>query len=193
MDDSEEKTSRGDEMIIAVTGTIGAGETAFRDILVKKGFKQVSLSDILREKLKGMEKEVTRDNLRWLGDKLREEEGGAALAKLAWKKISAGGNWVVDSVMSVEEMNFLREKGAYAVGITAPEMARYERSVKRKETEGQDSFKSFEDFLQTDAHDRTIGVDDIMENVDFVINNDGTLEDLEAIADMIVETISSRG
>ena len=173
-------------MIVTVTGSIGAGETTFSDILEKRGFRKISLSDILREKLREMGKPVIRENLRELGDKLREEHGKEALAKLAWEKMKSGGDWVVDSVMALEEAEFLKGKGAHTAGITAPDMVRYERIKARG-----DEFSSFEEFIKVDNHDKTVGVDTILENADFLISNDGTVEDLEEVADLIIKTISS--
>lgn len=177
-------------MIITVTGTIGAGETVLCDIFEEKGFKKVSLSDILREKLREMGKPVIRDNLRDLGDSLRKQNGPDALAKLAWEKIKSGGNWVVDAVMSKGELDFLKSKGSYSIGVTAPDKVRYERVIGRDEST-QRKFPSFEEFINIDNHDRTIGVDEILENADIIINNDGTVESLKEIVDMIIETISS--
>ena len=190
MADSEETAAGGDEMIVTVTGTIGAGETVLCDIFQEKGFKKVSLSDILREKLREMGKPVIRDNLRELGDSLRKKNGPAALAELAWEKVKSGGNWVVDSVMSKGEMDFLKEKGAYSIGITAPDKVRYKRVIGRDKG-SQKKFPSFEEFISIDNHDRTIGVDEILENADIIINNDGTIENLKEIVDMVIETISS--
>jgi dephospho-CoA kinase len=173
-------------MIIAVTGRMSAGETAFCKIVEKKGLKRLSLSDILREKLREQGKPVVRENLIELGDSLRKEMGEAAMAKLAWEKIGGGGDWVLDSIYAVKEAEFLRDKGAYLVGITAPAGLRFKRSLARGE-----KFPSLEEFIKFDDYDQRWGIDKMVGDADFVVSNDGTLEDLEKHAESILKTISS--
>ena len=172
-------------MIIAVTGRICAGETSVCKVLEKKGFKRLSLSDMLREELRKQGKKVVRENLDVIGDKLRSEKGKAFLAMLALKK-AREGDWAFDSIYVPEEAELLRSKGAYIVGVVAPVVVRYERARKRGE-----KFPSLEAFVTRDDYDARWGIDKIVEGADFIISNDGTLEDLEGSIDLVLETISS--
>lgn len=172
-------------MIIAVTGRISAGETTFCEILEKNGFKRVSLSDIIREKLREQGKPVVRENLIELGDKIREERGKAGLAMIAWERMKEG-DWVVDSIYVPEEFEFLKSKGAYIVGIVAPARVRYERTKNRGE-----KFSSLEEFIKFDDFDQRWGIDKMVQEADFIIENDGTLEDFEGSVEVVLEAISS--
>ncbi len=158
-------------MIIGIAGTIGAGETAACEILEGLGFRRISLSDILREKLREMGKPVTRENLRWLGEKLRSEQGEDVLARMALEK--HGGNVVIDSVFAPEEARYIQSKGGVIVGIVAPLELRHGRVVAR------DGPVSLEEFRKKDEWDRRGRTDAVLDEADFIIVNDGTLEELE--------------
>jgi dephospho-CoA kinase len=155
-------------------------------MLKKKGYKAISLSDILRSEVRSEKKEITRENLRAKGDELRKKHGKAALAVIAWDKIKGGGNWTVESILVTEEMEFLKSKGAKSIAVTAPEKLRYERALSR----GRDSFKTFEEFLIADKKDKELGLDEMIEKSDLLISNDGTSEELEEIADLIAKNFS---
>jgi dephospho-CoA kinase len=169
--------------VLAVVGTLASGSTTFCEMLKKKGFETISLSDILREQVRSEGKELTRENLRAKGDELRRRHGKAALAILAWDRIKGKGSWIIESVMVTEEMEFLKSKGAKSVAVTAPEALRYERAVSR----GRDKFKTFEEFLEADRKDRELGLDGMIDGADIVISNDGTSGELEEIADLIAK------
>lgn len=166
-------------MIIGVTGPIGSGKTTASE-LFKKYFKfnRTSLSDGLRDKLKENGIEITRDNLRKAGDQLRTEFGEGVLSRRAIKKIQDDEeNWVIESVRSPEEASEIRKKGIM-IGITAPDKTRYKRTVKRGRERGEVDL-SFDDFMEKDLNDREIGIDDALKLCDYILDNDGTREDLK--------------
>ena len=158
-------------MIVGISGTIGAGETTACEILEKKGFKKISLSDILREKLKEEGKEINRQNLRALGEKLRSEKGMDVLARMALENTE--GDIVIDSVFTKEEANYIQSKGGIIIGVVAPIELRYERVLKR------DGEISWEEFQKKDEWDRKGRTDVVLEEADFIIVNDGSMEEFE--------------
>lgn len=166
-------------MIVGVTGPIGSGKTTASELFKKHfNFNQTSLSDALRDKLKEDGIKITRDNLRNEGDKLRTEFGKGILSKRALKKVKTDDeDWVIESVRSPEEASEIQKRGIM-IGITAPDRTRYERTVKR----GRDTEEvnlSFEDFKKKDSRDREIGIDDALKLCDYILDNDGTREDLK--------------
>jgi len=174
-------------MIIGVSGPIGAGKTTICEILKARGFRYISLSDVLREECIKRGLNLERKNLRRVGDELRKRYGKAALAIIAWKRIEKNGNWVIDSIRVPEEAEYFKKKGAFILGVYAPAKIRYERIRAR----GRDLYKSFEEFRREDEHDRALGIDQILKNADFIILNDGTMEELEENVDMLLNFISS--
>lgn len=67
-------------MIIGVTGKISAGHNIVGEILQNMGFKQLSLSDYLREEMKRRGIEINRENMRNFGDYLRKNYGSGFVA-----------------------------------------------------------------------------------------------------------------
>jgi dephospho-CoA kinase len=172
-------------VIIAVSGRMSAGETTVCEVLETKGFNRLSLSDILREKLRDRGKEITRANLQYLGDKLRNENGMDVLARLALEKTD-GGDWALDSIYTVEEGKYLRGNGAYLLYVTAPVEIRYKRALGRGE-----KYSNMQEFIEVDKEDSSRGIHKMSGEADFVVSNDGTIEELSENLDKIVETISS--
>ena len=76
-------------MIIGLTGKYCSGKGMVSEYLQGKGFTAFSLSDMLREKLAENGREITRDNLIEIGNKLRKRHGPGVLGKLAREKIAA--------------------------------------------------------------------------------------------------------
>ncbi|MBI2338979.1 MAG: AAA family ATPase, partial [Deltaproteobacteria bacterium] len=67
-------------MIIGLTGKNGSGKGEVAKLLTSSGFIYYSLSDVLRDELKKQGKEVTRENLIEIGNRLRTEGGPSVLA-----------------------------------------------------------------------------------------------------------------
>ena len=133
--------------------------------------------------------EITRENLRSKGDELRSEHGKSAMALMAWRKISKfrDDNWAIESLMFVEEANFFRKKGATVIGIAASEQLRFERATSRN----REKFVDFNQFKEKDEKKRSAGIDNIVNSADFIVENDGTLDELKELADSIFTVISS--
>ena len=68
-------------MIIGLTGTNASGKTSIVRYLIKKRFEYFSLSDVIRDELTLRGMDHSRDNLRRVGNELREKYGAAILAE----------------------------------------------------------------------------------------------------------------
>jgi len=175
-------------MIIGVTGPIGAGKTTIADLLKEKGFEKTSLSDSLRDELNRRDVAINRDNLRNTGDELREEFGKGVLAEKALEKIgNSDDNWVIESVRLPQEAQAIQEKGIM-IGVTAPDKVRFERTAIRKRDQEEASM-DFDAFVKKDLHDRGVGIDEALEICDYLLDNDGTLDDLKARLEEILEKL----
>jgi hypothetical protein len=114
--------------VIAFTGPIGSGKTVAGDILKKKGFEPVSLTDgvlaALEDAYPG--EPVTRTAKQDMGDKGRLEHGNDYWAKLAADRVvvalSEGvSNVLIDSIYNPAEIDYLRERfpGIVVIGFDA--------------------------------------------------------------------------
>ncbi len=174
-------------MIIGLTGSLAAGKGVVAEFLKKRGFVYLSLSDELRDYLKGGKIEITRENLQNWGNKLREEKGNAVLARMVSERIVSQQlkSVIVDGIRNPGEVNYLREnlKSFFLVSVDAPKEVRFERMRERNR---ESDPKTLKDFLMVDAMDKGKGeeksgqqVGACMKLAKFVLINDGSLEEVE--------------
>lgn len=125
----------GSKTIIGMTGPFGSGCSYIaNEILVKEGYKYISLSEILRSEY-GEDKSPTRTELQDFGNKLREENGADVLARKAYNEISKSKDekWIVDSIRNTHEIEFLRKAVGtfYVIAAWADQETRWKRVEKK--------------------------------------------------------------
>ena len=177
-------------MIIGLTGSYGAGKGEVADYLVKNGFEYFSLSDEIREVLMGRGMNPTRDNLISAGNELRAKFGAGYWAERVARKIKK--SCVVDSIRNPLEVEVLRRKDSFVlVAITAPAELRFERS---KERGGVADDVTMQEFVENEKREMSSDpakqqLHIVMEMADYKIVNDGTLEELHAKVDKVLEEL----
>src|SRR5262245_32339834 len=115
-------------MIIGLTGKNASGKGEVAVYLKERGFIFYSLSDVLRAELKKLGKGPTRDNLIWLGNKLRNEMGPSVLADKILDWIEDDRHYVIDSFRNPEEViAFRRTKEFVLLYVEASAQTRFER------------------------------------------------------------------
>ena len=165
--------------LIGLTGTNSAGKGEVASFFEKKGYAYFSLSDLIRDELRRIGKEVTRDNLIKMGNDLREKGGHDILAKLVMKKVKDKS--VIDSIRNPKEVEYLRaQKNFILLAVDAPVELRYERAKKRGRAE---SASTLEEFIKKEAEEMTDlekgqQLHNCMKMADFLVINDGSLKDL---------------
>jgi dCMP deaminase len=180
------------KMIIGISGTNGAGKTTTSDYLKKKGFSYYSCSDIIRDILDKNGQEKTRDNMRILGNKIREEYGTSELAKRLSEKIKANNDEyvIVDSLRHTDEINVFRSFPNFILlFLESPLEIRYERIRERKR---EDDFISFEKFkidekkeMGITGSNQQLGL--CKKVADIIVLNEGIVENLYKQIDKIIE------
>ena len=68
--------------IIAIVGMCGSGKSVASDLLVEKGYQKVYFGGVTLTKLKEKGLEVTPENEKIMREKLREDLGMGAFAKI---------------------------------------------------------------------------------------------------------------
>ena len=166
--------------LIGLTGTNGAGKGEVANFLKKKGYAYYSLSDLVRHQLSREGKELSRNNLIEMGNKLREKFGADILARLVVKKIQ--GEAVIDSIRNPKEVEYLRkQKDFILIAVDAPVAIRFERIKKRGRKE---SVSTLHEFIQKEAEEMTSKqtgqqLQTCIKMADIKITNEGTLEELK--------------
>ncbi|WP_297499624.1 AAA family ATPase [Thermococcus sp.] len=191
-------------MIIGVVGKIAAGKTTVANFFEEKEFCRVSCSEPLIDllthnvsdyswipELPG-KAEPTRERLIELGKYLKEKYGGDVLIKLAIDKKRNCENIVIDGVRSREEIETIKRLGGKVIYVEARPEIRFERLMKRKAEKDKD-IRSFSDFKEMDdAEERLYHTSRLRSMADYVIVNEGTLEELRRKVEEIIEDITGK-
>ncbi len=167
-------------MIVGITGTIGSGKGAVSEMLVERGFKQLVMSDVLREELRKEGKEENRDNMLAKGNEMREKFGSGVLMERLLAKAEQEGyeKVIIDGLRSVGEVEELKKAGGVLVAVDAPVETRYERAVKRKSSKDNIDLEKFKE-QQKAEFDKPGAIGDCVRKADFDIFNDGNFDDLK--------------
>jgi len=173
-------------MIIGLTGPMGCGKGEVVKILEKMDFEYITLSMMVREEARNRGIEEEREKLMEVGNSMRSAEGAGVLGKRALKKIQDSGHdkWVVDGIRNPVEIDSLREgDDVHIVGVNANRDLLVERILSRGR--GSDAIER-EAIIHRLDREWGLGepedgqqVEKCMGKVDLVIDNEGTLEELQ--------------
>jgi dephospho-CoA kinase len=189
-------------MIIGVVGKIAAGKTTVAKFFEEKGFCRVSCSDPLIDLLTHNvsdyswipelpeKAEPTRDKLIEFGKYLKDKYGGDILIRLAVDKKRHCRNIVIDGVRSREEVGAIKRLGGRVIYVEAKPEIRYERLMRRR-AEKDKVIQGFEDFLRMDEEEEKLYHTTKLKDIaDYVIVNEGTLEELRRKVGRIIDEIT---
>jgi dCMP deaminase len=174
-------------MILGVAGLNGAGKGELVRFLETRSFYALSLSDVIREELRGRGLEPTRDRMIETGRAMRAAEGPGALAEHLVRELAPDRNYVIDSVRHPAEVEVLRAqpRGFKLLWVDADAALRLER-IRARGRGGDpatlDELRAFEG--------RELGSSDpaaqqllaVRELADVTLSNDGSLDDLRRAA-----------
>ena len=183
-------------IIIGLTGKNAAGKGTVARILSQNKFIYHSLSDSLRDELKVLGKDETRENLIDIGNKLRIEGGPSVLADKMISKLNSTSNHIVDSIRNPFEVNSLRENFPLnkfiLISVDADARLRYDRLCSRGRIGDSDSWKSFVDQEKQEENNNDPNKQQLsktMSMADYSIDNSGSLEDLESQVQKILSNL----
>jgi len=191
-------------MIIGVVGKIASGKTTIAKFFEEKGFCRISCSDPLIDLLTHNlseyswlpeipeKSEPTRDKLIEYGRHLKETFGEDILIRLALDKKRNCENVVIDGVRSRGEIEAIKKRGGFIIYVEARPEIRYER-LKRRNAGKDKVIKNFGDFLKADeAEEKLYHTSKLKNLADFLIVNEGTLEELKTKVEEIITFLTSK-
>ena len=184
-------------IIIGITGTLGAGKGTIVDFLTKnKGFKHFSARALIVEEIEKRGLENNRDNMVVVANDLRNKYGSGYVAEELFKRaLGLGSNAVIESLRAVGEVELLRGKENFVLlAVDANPKTRYERISQRGTTTDSVSFEKFladeeKEMESTDPNKQNLR--GCINMADFVIENSGTIEELNEKIEEILKIIEN--
>jgi dephospho-CoA kinase len=173
--------------VVGITGTIAAGRGNVKEILMKKfPCYQVKISDIIRAEFERKKQTFNRTTLQEMGNDMRKTYGPHIFALLAIEYLPRDKDMIIiEGIRNPGEINYLKKNFGekfFLIGVDAPQQIRFERI---KENGKYNDPKVFEEFVVLDEREQGkdepewgLQVRKCIEQANFVIMNDGTLDQL---------------
>ncbi len=183
-------------IVVGLVGPIAAGKSTIVVYLKNRGFSPYSLSDRIREEILARGLLVTRETLNKVSNELRETLGADILAKRTAELIDHENpeRVVIDSIRNPQEVNFLRNHfGAKIIGLTAPQEKRFDffihRPINVEGVSGWEEFKALDDMELAQSGVYKQQVQTCLDLADIVIENNGTVEELEQRVETFITSV----
>lgn len=173
-------------MIIGLTGLASSGKDTVAEYLKEKyGFSVLVFSNVLVEEAKKRGIEPTKMNLSILGDELRATLGNAALAKKLLEEIDPEKDYVISGFRSPEEVYAIQNEviDFFLVLVDTDKATRFKRRR-------PDDPQTEKEFFERDERDiKNKGMGKVMEMADYVLPNNGSLEELHKKIDEMLAKV----
>jgi len=177
--------------VVSIVGMPGSGKSEVAGMFRDKGFTTVRFGDITDEEVKKQGLKLNENNERKARESLREKHGMDAYARLSLPRIDAAlktSNVAVDGLYSWEEYIFLKEHYGddfVVVAVWSSPKARYARLGGRKIR----PLTPQEAASRDRAEIENLNKGGPIALADFTVLNDGSLADLQARLERIIEKL----
>ena len=173
-------------MILGLTGPMGCGKGEIVKILEKLGFKYITLSLMVREEARKRGIEEEREKLMEFVNSMRAAEGAGVLAKRSLIHIQEDGHdkWVVDGIRNPAEIDELKKGDeVHVIGVHTDRDVLVDRILSRgRESDAKERSeilrKIDREWGKGESEDGQ-QVGKCMEKADQIIENEGTLDELQ--------------
>lgn len=170
-------------VIIGITGTLGAGKGTVVDYLVnKKSFCHYSVSGYLKEELQKQNREIDRTNMQDIANEIREKFGPDYITKMLFEKAKQKNHdAIIESIRNPKEAEFIKSHNGKLFAVTSLQKTRYKRIKERQSEKDSVSFKEFQSQEAREMQNIDPNAQNLLkciEMADFIVNNDGSLENL---------------
>ena len=168
------------------------------DYLVKeKGFVHLSAREFITQEINRRGLPVNRDSMVLVANDLRANHSPSYIAEELHKQaIASGKNCIIESLRTVGEIDSLRAKGNFHLfAVDADQKIRYDRAFSRASETDNVNFMTFveneeREMTSTDPNKQNLSA--CIKLADFVIENNGTVDDLNIKIEAILEKIQTQ-
>jgi len=164
--------------LLAITGQPGSGKTTALDAIRDLGLV-ITMGDVVRNEVKKRNLEPSGNNIGKIAKELREEKGSAIIAEKCVELIKSKKEEIifVDGIRSLSEVNIFRKFWKFPViAIIVDKNVRFNRLFERGRS---DDPKTLQELIERDEREYEFGLDEVIQNADFVIHNNSTIEELK--------------
>lgn len=181
-------------MIIGLTGPLAAGKGTTATYLVEKyGAQTVKFSDPLRDILKRIYHDPTRESMSELAVYLRSKFGQDILIQTLLKDIEAKGDgiFVLDGLRYREEYDVLSQRDDFHLWALEAELeTRYQRIIQRDEN-ASDKSLTLEQFKAQHNLPTEQFTPELVQKAETTFNNNGTAEELYVQVDAAIKKLTA--
>ncbi len=178
-------------MLIGIVGTLGAGKGTVVEYLTQKGFTHYSASGYLRELMVARNIPIDRDAYSRVSGEIRYLDPAGLVRVLYERAIKEGSeNAIIESIHDDGEAAFIKEMGGILLGVDADMMVRYDRIIIRGTEKDNVSFEQFtEQIKREETGGGHHNIRSVLGMIDYMIENNGTLNELHQKIDAFLVTI----
>ena len=176
-----------DKRVIVIAGPPGSGKGKVVEILETKGWRVISLGDVVREEVESRGMELNAKTMGFVAQDLRNEYGPSAIMERILPQVdeyNQSSHVVIDGVRQIEEMERLQSSHPrmLVIAIDADIEIRKTRVIERSRPDN-------EGFDQREAREWGWGLELVMELADIKIKNNGTSDEFEIAIDRELRNI----
>ena len=181
-------------IIVGVTGKAGAGKGKVVSFFTSKGYSHFSVRDFLLKEIEKRNMPAVRDSAIKVANLLRREKSPSYLIEQVYEEAKKQDkNIIIESLRTPAEVAYLKSiPHSFLIAIDAPQNIRYERIKNRNGNFDKISFEQFadEDTRESASKDPSEGnIEACIKLADFVVQNDGTVDELNGRLEQIFERL----
>lgn len=177
--------------ILAIVGLPGSGKTTAIEAIVDLGIV-VTMGDVVRNEAKRRNIESSGSNLGKIAEELRKKDGPGIIAKKCVDLIIKKKDNIIfiDGIRSLAEVSIFRKFWKFPIiAIIVDEKKRLRRLFKRFRS---DDPKDLEELKERDNRELKFGLDEVIEEADYKINNNSTVDDLKKkVREVVLKVIQN--
>lgn len=178
------------KIIIGLAGEIGCGKGVIAKYIIEKyNGSSFRFSTMLKDILRRMYLDDSRENVQTLSTILRQNFGEDVLAKVMSEDVKRSDKNIVaiDGIRRPADIKYLKEMSEFKLIYVEVDIKKcYDRLIQRGENP-DDSQKTFEEFKKEHQQEAELRIKDLKNYADFTVNNDGTFEQLYLQVDEIIK------